>query len=283
MNQQAIAIFCICDEAVKYFGLRDDPQCKMTNSEIMTFALLSATHFQCNYRKTRLVSLTLKFFSKILSLSRIVRRLHSIPEEVWMTVFYVFQMYLKKANSEYFIVDSFPVKAYENHKSFRAKIFNEKCYHGYTASKKAYFFGLKVHMIIDEHGLPIEFCITPGSTADIEGLKLLPCELPQGATLIGDRAYTNYSLEDDLLEIAGISFLPKRKQNMKRQHSKIEEYLHASKRNRIETVFSVIINKMPRSIKVRTEKGFFLKIVLFILALLVELHSPIEESLEKLF
>ena len=64
-------------------------------------------------------------------------------------------------------------------------------------------------MIIDEYGVPAEFCITPGSTADIEGLKLLPCDLPASITLIGDRAYTNYSLEDDLLEMVGIFFQPK--------------------------------------------------------------------------
>jgi hypothetical protein len=190
-----------------------------------------------------------------------------------MTVFYVFQMYLKKPHAEYFIVDSFPVSAYQNHKSFRAKIFKGKCYHGYTASKKSYFFGIKVHMIIDEYGLPIEFCITPGSTADIDGLKLLPCDLPKGVTLIGDRAYTNYSLEDDLLEMMGVYFQPKRKRNMKRQISEVQGYLHASKRNRIESVFSVIVGKMPRSIKARTEKGFLLKTVLFILAYFVERYS----------
>ncbi len=103
MNEQAIAIFCICDEVTKFFGLKDDLQCKMTTSELMTFALLPATHFQCNYKKTRLISLSLKFFNKILNLSRIVRRIHSIPEEIWMTVFYVFQMYLKNLDAEYFI------------------------------------------------------------------------------------------------------------------------------------------------------------------------------------
>ena len=121
----------------------------------------------------------------------------------------------------------------------------------------------------------MEFCITPGSTADIEGLKLLPCDLPRGIILIGDRAYTNYSLEDDLLEMAGIFFQPKRKQNMKRQISGASEYLHASKRSMVETVFSVIVSKMPRSIKARTEKGFLLKTVLFILAFLVERYFPI--------
>lgn len=268
MYEQAIAIYCICDEVAKYFGLKVDKQCKMSISEIMTFALLSATHFQCNYKKARL-------FSLILSLSRIVRKIHSIPEGAWMLVFNVLRMYLKKGDAEYFIVDSYPVRAYENHKSFRAKIFKGKNYHGYAASKKTYFFGLKVHMIIDEHGIPVEFCISPGSMADIDGLKLLPCDLPKNAILIGDRAYTNYSLEDDLLDMIGVLFEPKRKQNMKRQIPGAREYLHASKRNKIETVFSMIVGKMPRSIKARTEKGFLIKTVLFILAFLVEQYSPI--------
>jgi hypothetical protein len=69
MHEQAIAIYCICEEAIKSFGLEDDPQCKMTTSEIMTFALISATHYQCDYRKSRLVSLTFRFFKNILSLS----------------------------------------------------------------------------------------------------------------------------------------------------------------------------------------------------------------------
>jgi len=165
MYEQAVAIYCIGDGAAKYFGLKDDVQCKMSTSEIMTFALLSATHF--------------------------------------------------------------------------------------------------------------EFCISPGSMADIDGLKLLPCDLPKGVTLIGDRAYTNYSLEDDLLEMIGVYFEPKRKKNMKRQLSGMREYLHASKRNIIETVFSAITSKMPRNIKARTEKGFLIKTVLFILAFLVEQYSPI--------
>ncbi|CDR34623.1 transposase [Criblamydia sequanensis] len=79
-----------------------------------------------------------------------------------------FKCIFRKFEGEVFIVDSFSVKAYENHKSFRAKIFKGKEFHGYTASKKQYFFGIKVHMIVDEIGIPIEFCITPGSTSGIE-------------------------------------------------------------------------------------------------------------------
>ena len=113
-------------------------------------------------------------------------------------IFYVLQMLLRNSNNLDFIVDSFPVKAYENHKSFRAKIFSEKEYHGFTASKNQYFFGIKVHMVVDVEGVPIEFSFTPGSCSDIKALMTMGLDLPKGATLLGDRAYTNYQFEDQL-------------------------------------------------------------------------------------
>lgn len=187
---------------------------------------------------------------------------------MWMMVFYALKILFRKKDSQYFIVDSLPIRAYETHKSFRAKIFSGKKYHGYIASKKTYFFGIKVHMIMDENGVPIEFCFTPGSTSDIQGLKELSCELPQNSILIGDKAYTDYSLEDDLLNILGITLLPKRKNNLKRQNTNIQNYMISQKRNYIETVFSSIISRMPRSIKARSEKSFYLKILFFIIAYL---------------
>ena len=39
MHEQAISIYCICDEVTKCFRLGDDPQCKMSTAEVMTFAL----------------------------------------------------------------------------------------------------------------------------------------------------------------------------------------------------------------------------------------------------
>ena len=65
MQEQAIAIYCVCEEIVRFFGLVDDSQCKMTTSEVMTFAWISASNYQCDYRKTRLVSMALRFFPNI--------------------------------------------------------------------------------------------------------------------------------------------------------------------------------------------------------------------------
>jgi hypothetical protein len=238
----------------------------MTTAEVMAFAFISAMHYHADYRATRLISMSLQYFPKILSHSRLVRRIHAIPtDHMWWIIFHVLQMYLRKPKNEHFIVDSFPVRAYENHKSFRAKIFRGKEFHGYTASKKQYFFGIKVHMIVDETGIPIEFCFTPGSTSDIAGLKELPCMLPEGSVLFADRAYNSYSLEDDLKQMADISLVPRRKRNLARQHSPCLEYILNNTRNRIETVFSSVISRMPRCIRARTEKEFYLKIILFII------------------
>jgi hypothetical protein len=140
MINKVITIYCVCDEVIRSFGILDDPQCRMSSAEIMTFAITSASIYGCDYKKSRLVCKNFCFFKKILSHSQLVRRIHRIPNCVWYMVFYALQMLLRNTENLTFIVDSFPVKAYENHKSFRAKIFSDKEYHGYTASKKQYFF-----------------------------------------------------------------------------------------------------------------------------------------------
>lgn len=273
MLNRIVDVYCVCDEVLKAFNIKDDSQCKMTSAEVMTFALMSAMIFRCDYKMTRLVSLTCRLFPKILSHSQLVRRIHQIPDYVWYLVFQALQILLRNKENQCFIVDSFPIKAYENHKSFRARIFRGKEFHGYCASKKVYFFGLKVHMIIDSDGIPVEFSFTPGSYSDIESLRDLPLHLPKDSVLLGDKAYTDYGYEDSLRVFQGIRLLPKRKNCHKRQHSPENNKLLSTTRNYIESVFSSIVGRMPRWIRARTERGFCIKIFLFILSYMFNLLS----------
>lgn len=116
MLDTVTVIYCICDEVWKVFGLKDDLQCKMSSPEIMAFAIISAYYHNCNYQKTRLISKVLHYFPKIISLSQLVRRIHKIPQQVWMMVFAGLQVFLRDESKKVFIVDSFPVPAYQNHK-----------------------------------------------------------------------------------------------------------------------------------------------------------------------
>lgn len=276
MLDQTIVIYCICDEVLKSLGLSDDKQCKMSTAEVMTFSIISGMLYGCNYRLTRLISLNHKYFHKILSHSQLVRRIHQIPERAWMMTFLALQLFLRNKENNCFIVDSFPVKAYENHKSFRAKIFASKDFHGYCASKKQYFFGIKVHMIINSDGVPIEFSFAPGCESDISNFRNLNLNFSENDLILGDKAYTDYAFEDLLRESEGIEMLAKRKKSHKRQHSLDHKNLLSSQRNYIETVFSCIVRRMPRYIAARTEKGFCLKVMLFILAYMVNLYFPLD-------
>jgi len=263
MNVQSIFIYCLADALTRALKLKDEPRAKMTNAEIITFVMISALFYQCNYKLTRLVSLNCRLFSSPLSQSRINRRIHQIPESTWMMIFAICRNDL--SNQEY-IVDSFPVAVCQNYKRFRCKLFSGKKFHGYTASKKQYFFGIKVHMIVSSKGIPIEFVFTPGSEADLRGLHRLNLDLPSESLLFGDKAYTEYELEDFLKNEIKIHLISKRKSNSKRKHGPYEELKLSLTRNRIETVFSTIISMMPRWIRARTERGFCLKIMFFILA-----------------
>jgi len=275
MLDQIVVIYCICDEVSKSLNIKDDSQCKMSSAEIMTFAILSANLYGGDYRKTRLVASAHGYFPKILSHAQLVRRIHQIPQHVWYVLFLALQVVLRNKNSQLFIVDSFPVKAYETHKSFRARIFQGKRFHGYTASKKQYFFGIKVHMIVDSNGVPIEFSFTPGSASDIKSLEEFSFNLPENSLLFGDAAYTSYDVEDLLKEVDNIALLPKRRKNLKRQHSQEVHFLLSHYRNSIETVFSSIVSRMPRYIRARTEKGFCLKVFFFILAYMLNIYYPL--------
>jgi len=275
MLDQTIVTYCICDEVCKGLLIKDDSQCKMSTAEVMTFAILAASMFYCDYRRTRLVALQGKYFKNILSHSQLVRRIHHVPEEAWNMAFQALRSFLQSADQCYFIVDSFPLEAFQNHKSWRAKRFSDKKYHGYSASKKRYFFGIKIHMIVDIDGIPVEFFITPGSVADIRALWGLTMDLPCGSTLYADKAYTHYELEDFLFDLEKINLIAKRKKIHKRQHPPEVAIGLSVHRNKIETVFSSITGRLPRHLRATSERGFILKVLFCILAYMVERYYPL--------
>jgi len=274
MDLQAIFIYCLCADTLVTLDFKDDCQCKMSSAEIMTFVIISALYYQCNYRKTRLVILSQGYFPKILSHSQLVRRIHQIPCHIWILAFQICKEILRVKNHREFIVDSFPVPCCQNNKIFRCRLFRGKEYHGYTASKKSYFFGIKVHMIVNLQGIPVEFVFTPGSEADVRAFRRFECDLNKRSKIYADKAYTDYVQEDLLQEACEIQLIPKRKKNAKRQNNPSNDFLLSLNRNKIETVFSVIVNLMPRCIRAVTPRGFCLKIFFFIFGYTVNRMLP---------
>jgi len=199
----------------------------------------------------------------MLSKSRFNRRLHALGPECVADVQRIIGILFKESNPcQEYAVDSFPVPVCENIRIFHSKIYTEEAYRGYQASKKRYFFGIKVHMIVTVEGRPIEFILSPGSWADIKAFKRLDLDLPEGSTVYGDKAYTDYEEEDFLSEL-NIVLASQRKENAKRQYGGCMKYLIDCKRKIVETTFGQIAKFFPKHIHAVTSRGFELKVALF--------------------
>jgi len=173
----------------------------------------------------------------------------------------------KASNQEQvYVVDTFPVPVCDNIRISRARIYQDEAFRGYIASKKRYFYGLKIHIMVTDAGHPVEFFLTPGSTADVTGLRMFQMDLPEGAYILGDKAYNDYLIED-LLEEWQRHLRPFRKKNSKRQLPPWERYWQSVHRKAVETTGSLLEQLLPKHIHAVTSRGFEVKVALFILAL----------------
>jgi hypothetical protein len=95
-------------------------------------------------------------------------------------------------------------------------------------------------------------------------LHLYAFDLPEGAKLTGYKAYNDYEVEN-LVNEAGIDFIPLRKNNSKCPLAPWVHYLRSSYLKLIETTGSLIEQLLPKHIHPVTSRGFELKMALFVL------------------
>tara|TARA_B100001741_G_C16470629_1_gene559838 strand:+ start:120 stop:1028 length:909 start_codon:yes stop_codon:yes gene_type:complete len=273
MDTKIVLIYCICSDFLREESFLQKDSQRMSSCEVLTFAIVSGLFFYGNHERTRLFLYDYNYIPNILSKSQLNRRLHAFEEEFWKRLLYKLSRSLHHYEKTHeYAIDSFPVKACENSRITRAKILQGKEFHGYTASKQSYFFGAKVHMIVNlTKGIPVEVVFTPGSENDLKAFRRFCLDIPKGSIIYGDRAYNDYKFEDFLRDHQEIHLIAQRRTNSKRPLAKEVCYIQSRMRKRIETVFSQITQLFPKNIHAVTSKGFYLKIFNFILAYLFTL------------
>ena len=188
-----------------------------------------------------------------------------------------------------YVVDSLPVAVCDNIRIRRCKLYppqeHGEAFRGYIASKRRYFYGLRVHLVVSGRGEPVEFSLAAASEADVKLLKELGLDLPEGSIIYADKGYTDYHYED-LLEEVGLHLKAQRKKRSKRPMPAWEEFLSKPIRQYIETVFSGLSALFARKIHAVTPRGFELKIVLLPVGLLhsmpIACRGQLRLVLEKL-
>lgn len=240
-----VEIYCIFDDFCKIFepelkkrmidmdgkAHRNRP-CRVSDAEIMTMLVLFHTsHFRdlkTFYTGYVCQHLRQEFPNK-LSYNRFVERQRKVALHLLM---FLNICALGKCTG-ISIIDSTPIvschiKRMHMHKTMRGLAAMGKCTMGW-------FYGFKLHLVINDKGEIIQWMLTPGNTDDRDPLKNEKFMEKLFGKLFADRGYISQDLFEKLF-IDDIHLVTKIKKNMKNSLMNIYDKICLRKRAVIETV-----------------------------------------------
>jgi len=265
-EDKIIAIYCFVDDLLKGVERQEDIRRKVSDSEIITTAIISALYFGGHLDNARQFMKITGLSPLMLDKSRFNRRLHALSDLLFQLFFQVGQHLKTVAGASDYVLDSFPVAVCDNIRINRCKLLTGEQWRGKQASMRRYFYGVKVQVLSTTSGIPVEFCFVPGSESDVQALKKLPMTVAPESSIYADSAYTDYTIEDDAKDAEMLRLMIQRKSNSKRKDEPWIRFLKEHMRKGIETTFSMLKGLFLRKIHAVTFKGFLLKIVMFIVA-----------------
>jgi len=159
-------------------------------------------------------------------------------------------------------VDSTPLRVCCNKRIPRHKVFRGTARRG--KSSMGWFYGFKLHLIIDDEGNLISFFVSPGNLDDRKGLKEM-IKYVKGK-LFGDKGYISQALREELWE-SGIQLITDARRNMKKVILEETDKILLRKRSLIETVNDQLknISQIEHS-RHRSFTGFMVNVVCALIA-----------------
>lgn len=135
-------------------------------------------------------------------------------------------------------VDATKITVCHNRRISRHKVFNGLAARGKTSVD--WFFGLKLHLVVNEQGELLNIHITPGNVDDRK--PILELLKPLFGKVFADRGYVSKPLATKLLQELGIEFFAKPRRNMKNHLMRFHDKLLSRKRAIIETIIDQLKN-----------------------------------------
>lgn len=122
----------------------------------------------------------------------------------------------------------------------------------YNSTKKAYFYEIKIHMIVTKTGFPIAYSTTSPTIHDIKVLKTLSEEalLPN---ILGDQGYISRKTQEKIaLKSITVSVLPRKNIDTS---GKVDSRLLNKQGRSIETAFSSLEKLGCQNFNLRSVQG----------------------------
>ena len=247
--EEQVAIFCDADDFCKAYEeycrnklLMDKeevmPKTKMALSEIMTILIM---YHLSGYRtfKWYYVNHVMKYqkqdFPTLVSYNRFVEimKYALVP-----LLLYTIRARFGKCSGISF-VDSTPLKVCDNHRIHNHHVFSEYAAKG--KSSMGWFYGFKLHLIINNEGEILSFCLTSGNVDDRNEAVMDSLTKEIFGKLFADRGYISQKLFEKLLK-KDITLVTRAKKNMKNKLMDLYDRLMLRKRAVIESVNDFLKN-----------------------------------------
>ncbi|HHS8251926.1 TPA: IS982 family transposase [Legionella anisa] len=241
MLAPVVEIFCDIDDFCKQWFKETSPYllptpnrkrqrvCKMSASEIMTIVILfHLSHYRTfkDYYVDCVECTMTSFFPNLVSYNRFT--------EITSSVLVPLTAYLYSRlgeNTGLYYVDSTPLAVCHNKRIYRHKTFKGIAERGKTSM--GWFFGFKLHVVINHKGELVSFCITKGNVDDRAPLEQLFKNLDGFAA--GDKGYLSKQKAEALLK-KGLRLITRVKRNMKQKFITLFERYFLNHRGLVETV-----------------------------------------------
>ncbi len=245
-NVNLVEIFYFADEFCKEFDkmvrghqLEQDTgkkhrnkSSRLSDAEVITILIAfhlggyrNLKHFYVNYVQKHLQS----YFPQTVSYNRFVE----LQQKALMPmVLFLKTLRLGKSTGISY-VDSTRIRVCHNKRIYNHKVFRGIAQRG--KSTMGYFFGFKLHLIVNDRGEIIDFVITPGNVDDRQPLKDGNFLKKISGKLFGDKGYISKDLVEKLF-VDGIHLITGIRNNMKNQLMTIHDRIMLRKRSIIETI-----------------------------------------------
>jgi hypothetical protein len=135
-----------------------------------------------------------------------------------------------------------------------------------------WFYGFKLHLVVNDEGELLACCLTPGHIDDRRPVLQLMTRL--FGQLFGDRGYISQALHDALLA-QGLELLTKIRKNMKNRLMRLWDKLLLRKRALIETINDQLKNiSQIEHTRHRSVTGFMVNLVAGLVAYTYQPKKP---------
>ena len=246
---EQVAVFCDIDDFCKAYEeycmhslmmekQRIIPRTRMALSEIMTILIMyhlsGYRTFKWYYTKYVMVYQK-KDYPDLVSYNRFVE----IMEYALVPLaLYIIRARFVKCSGISF-VDSTPIKVCDNHRIRTNRVFSEYAKMG--KSSMGWFYGFKLHLIINDEGKILSFCLTSGNVDDRDEKVMDSLTKEIFGKLFADRGYISQKLFEKLLK-RDITLVTRAKKNMKNKLMDYYDRLMLRKRTVIESVNDFLKN-----------------------------------------